>query len=154
MSIKTALYVSFALVASCTSAFSQETVPLNNCDKYSGSPLDPRMKGAGVASDKIDPKLAIPACEEAVRNYPSNTQFMFQLGRSYFAAKDDAQALAWFRKSADQGYALAQVSLGVIYAEGLGVPKDDAQAVAWFRKAADQGVELAKTQLEKINNRR
>jgi TPR repeat protein len=139
MSIKTALHVSFALVVGCTSAFCQENVPLTNCDKYAGSLLDPRMKGAGVAADKIDPKIAIPACEEAVRNYPNNGRFLFQLGRSYFAAKDDAQALAWYRKSADQRYGPGQYNLGFMYQNGRGVLQDDVQAVAWFRKAADQG---------------
>jgi len=94
MSIKAVVYVSVALVAGCTGALSQGYIPLTDCDKYAGSPYDPSLKGAGVAADKIDPTLAIPACEEAVRNYPNNGRFLFQLGRSYFAAKDDAQALA------------------------------------------------------------
>jgi len=54
--------------------------------------------------------------------------------------KDDAQAFKWFRKAAESGYALGQVSLGLIYREGnYGVKPDAAQAVDWFRKAADQG---------------
>ena len=40
---------------------------------------------------------------------------------------------------ADQGDAGAQNTLGIMYANGRGVPKDDAQAVKWFRLAADQG---------------
>jgi TPR repeat protein len=45
----------------------------------------------------------------------------------------------WFRKAAEQGHAMAQFNLGVMYANGEGVPKDDAEAVKWFRKAAEQG---------------
>ena len=49
-------------------------------------------------------------------------------------AKDDAQAVAWYRKAADQGNAAAQYNLGLMYEEGQGVAKDDAQAVAWYRR--------------------
>ena len=62
---------------------------------------------------------------------------MYANGRG--VAKDDAQAVAWYRKAADQGLAHAQDNLGRMYANGRGVAKDDAQAVAWYRKAADQG---------------
>jgi hypothetical protein len=40
---------------------------------------------------------------------------------------------------AEEGSALAQFTLGTIYAKGLGRPQDDGQAVKWFRKAAEQG---------------
>jgi hypothetical protein len=47
------------------------------------------------------------------------------------------------RTKANQGDAIAQLSLGVIYDQGQGVPQDYAEAVHWFRKAADQGHSLA-----------
>jgi hypothetical protein len=40
---------------------------------------------------------------------------------------------------ADQGDAMAQYNLGVMYAKGEGVPQDYAEAVKWYRKAADHG---------------
>ncbi|WP_262967311.1 tetratricopeptide repeat protein [Methylobacter psychrophilus] len=43
------------------------------------------------------------------------------------------------RIKADQGDATAQNSLGVMYANGEGVPRKDKQAAFWFRKAAEQG---------------
>jgi uncharacterized protein len=54
-------------------------------------------------------------------------------------ARDGAQAVAWYRKAADQGNAVAQTQLGRIYAHGHGVPQDYSQALVWLRKAADQG---------------
>ena len=54
-------------------------------------------------------------------------------------AQDDAEAVKWYRKAAEQGYAKAQYNLGVVYAQGQGVAKDDAEAVKWYRKAAEQG---------------
>jgi hypothetical protein len=46
--------------------------------------------------------------------------------------------MQWSRKAADQGHALAQHNLGVMYDKGQGVPQDYAEAVRWYRKAADQ----------------
>ena len=50
-----------------------------------------------------------------------------------------AEAMKWYRKSADQGVAGAQFSLGNMYFSGHGIPHDDVEAVKWYRKAADQG---------------
>ena len=61
--------------------------------------------------------------------------------------RDAAQAVAWYRKAAEQGDAVAQNNLGVSYAKGEGVPRDAAQAVAWFRKAAEQGNAVAQKNL-------
>ena len=43
------------------------------------------------------------------------------------------------RKSAEQGHADAQHSLGWMYRRGEGIAPDDKKAVSWFRKAAEQG---------------
>ena len=60
-------------------------------------------------------------------------------------AKNAKLALTWFRKAAEQGYAIAQCNLGCMCANGNGVAKNAKLAVAWFRKAAEQG--LAQAQL-------
>ena len=52
--------------------------------------------------------------------------------------QDDAEAVAWYRKAAEQGYAPAQSNLGFMYDEGKGVPQDDVEAIDWYRKAAEQ----------------
>jgi TPR repeat protein len=52
---------------------------------------------------------------------------------------DYATELQILRPLAEQGNALAQLGLGVMYANGQGVPQDYGQAVVWYRKAADQG---------------
>ena len=61
----------------------------------------------------------------------------YQEGRG--VAKDEPEAVWWFRKAADQGHIAAQVNLGEMYRHGRGVAEDEAEAVRWFRKAADQG---------------
>lgn len=42
-------------------------------------------------------------------------------------------------KAAEQGEALAQANLGLIYARGRGVPQDYRAAMGWYLKAAEQG---------------
>jgi hypothetical protein len=70
---------------------------------------------------------------------------MYDNGRG--VPQDYAQAVAWYRKAAEQGDADAQNNLGLRYDKGQGVPQDYAQAVAWFRKAAEQGNALAQNNL-------
>jgi TPR repeat protein len=60
-------------------------------------------------------------------------------GVAAYSRGDYATALAELETAADQGDAVAQFNLGLIYYYGHGVPQDYLQAVAWYRKAADQG---------------
>src|SRR5262245_63005191 len=60
---------------------------------------------------------------------------------------DYATALQLFRALADQGMARAQAILGVMYANGQGVPKSDTEAMKWYQIAADQGDPGAQTAL-------
>ena len=45
----------------------------------------------------------------------------------------------WYYRATEQDDADAQYMLGVMYADGEGVPQDDAEAVRWWRQAADRG---------------
>jgi hypothetical protein len=62
---------------------------------------------------------------------------MYEIGKG--VPKDQAVAISWYRKAADQGDDLAQESLGIIYQYGRGVPQDYSTAASWYRKAAEQG---------------
>ena len=57
--------------------------------------------------------------------------------------RDPAQAVAWYRKAADQKLPLAQLMLALSYATGRGVTRDDLQALQWFQQTADSGLALA-----------
>ena len=57
---------------------------------------------------------------------------------------DDAEAMKWFRKAAEQGHADAQYNLGIMYKYGNGVPQDYVLAHMWLNIAAAQGLEGAK----------
>ncbi len=52
-----------------------------------------------------------------------------------YVEQDFAEALKWFQKAAEKGYAGAQFSLGMMHYIGEGVEQDYAQAFNWFRKA-------------------
>jgi TPR repeat protein len=61
----------------------------------------------------------------------------------YYSGKgvlqDYKQAVYWYKKSADQGYASAQCNLGLMYYHGEGVVNDYKQTVYWWTKSAEQG---------------
>jgi uncharacterized protein len=48
-------------------------------------------------------------------------------------------AMQLWRPLADNGLAVAQFNLGLMYDSGQCIPRDDVAAVNWYRKAADQG---------------
>jgi len=64
--------------------------------------------------------------------------------------KDYSEAAKWFRKSAEQGFAKAQFSLGMCYENGLGVSKDISEAIKWYREAEKGGHERAKVARERL----
>jgi TPR repeat protein len=64
---------------------------------------------------------------------------MYQLGRAYAANRQTADAITTYRKAADKGSSAAMVELGVMYANGMGVPRDNAQARALLERAAEAG---------------
>ena len=62
---------------------------------------------------------------------------MYHHGRG--VPQDDAEAVKWYRKGAEQNWPGAQENLGVSYAEGRGVPQDYVRALMWLNLAAEQG---------------
>jgi len=56
-----------------------------------------------------------------------------------YKRKDYVAAFAEFKRLAELRYEPAQYSLGLMYADGIGMPKDDQQAVYWYQKAAKDG---------------
>ena len=63
---------------------------------------------------------------------------MYQNGKG--VQQDDAEAIRWYLKAAQQGHADAQNNLGLMYQNGKGVKQDDAEAIKWYLKAAEQGM--------------
>lgn len=53
--------------------------------------------------------------------------------------RDEALAVQWYRRAADQGDSEAENSLGVMYQMGRGVPQDKEEAVRWYVQGARHG---------------
>src|SRR3981081_742616 len=59
--------------------------------------------------------------------------------RYSFAQGSQTDETKQLRAKADQGDAVAQNKLGMMYEKGQGSSQDYSEAVHWYRKAADQG---------------
>ena len=82
----------------------------------------------------------------------------YELGRAFFSgtlgvAKDEAEAVKWFRKAAEQNVADAQYNLGVCYDSGEGVAKDEIEAYKWWLLAAGHGNDDAKYNMTIVENK-
>ena len=67
------------------------------------------------------------------QNWAMKRTLLFALALAVIPVTVDAQVteLAQLRALAEQGYAVAQNSLGYMYANAEGVPEDDVEAVPW-----------------------
>jgi TPR repeat protein len=98
----------------------------------------------GLVSNAQAPNPISALLEKA---HAGDASAQFEVARAYEdghgVTKDDAQAVQWYQKSADQDYPAAENSLGVMYALGRGVPRDREKALEWYRKAAKHGLSEA-----------
>ena len=62
--------------------------------------------------------------------------------------ENDSEAVKWYRKAADQGYASAQNNLGNMYYKGDGVPENNIRAYVWWSMAKTQGNAKAASNLD------
>lgn len=102
---------------------------------------------AGVKLENVNVEAALPACRTMAMSEPLNPMAHALYGRVLHRAKRYDEARLQFQEAADLGEASSQMSLGVIYENGNGVPRDYEKAVAWYRKAADQGNIIAQSNL-------
>ena len=74
---------------------------------------------------------------------PRASKGQFNLGIFYEHGKGVVQsyeeAVKWYRRAADQGFAMGQTNLGVRFHFGKGVAQNAKEAVKWYRLAADKG---------------
>lgn len=64
-----------------------------------------------------------------------------------YTRKDYVTALKLYRPLAEQGNAVAQHNLGLMYSLGAGVPQDCEAALKWYRKSAERGYDTAMNSL-------
>ncbi|CDZ76966.1 Putative beta-lactamase HcpC precursor [Legionella massiliensis] len=99
----------------------------------------------GKEPDYAEAKKWYAAAEKA------NSKAAVALGFIYDTVDDDyAKAVDSYQLAAQQNDATGQFDLGLMYAEGKGMPVNYPKAIEYFTKAADQGYSEAETQLAEL----
>ena len=96
-------------------------------------------------TERLSGGSASPQSRETPAGRPTSAPCTATDGRG--VARDDAEAVRWYRRAAEQGFAHAQSSLGVMYSNGRGGRQDHAEAVRRYRQAAEQGFAHAQNNL-------
>ena len=127
----------FAALALCAAPALAQKAPVHDCDRLAADPADFKTTGDGIERFVIDRRIAIPACEKAVQQYPNEARFHYQLGRSYKREERDVEAVAAFERAVaiDQNYVAAIAAAGSIYGYSKTVPADPEQRTAYRTRA-------------------
>lgn len=98
-------------------------------------------------SAKITRPLSTPSSTPTSSSAPSDTRISewMEKGKEALENKDYAEAIKWYHKAAERGYAIAQTNVGFMYYSGQGVSCNYAEALKWYLKAAEQGHAIAQT---------
>ena len=101
------------------------------------TPQKPRH-GSGKRPSKGTPKLKVSCrrCTMPAKACPRITE----------------EAVAWCRKSAEQGDPQAEFNMGLMYYKGEGVLQNYETATVWFKKAAQQGHSQAQETLNFVSS--
>ena len=92
-------------------------------------------------NDKANFESCLYKARQGDTQAQNNVGVMYKLGDG--VTQDYKQAVKWYRKAAEQGFAEAQYNLGEMYA----VNQDYKQALKWLTKAAEQGIAHAQNNL-------
>ncbi len=93
-------------------------------------------KGSTPYFEKAGPLRNAVWRKAAERDSPDG-QWLLSRCMQLGIANNEAKAIDWCRKAAEQNHAPAQNNLGWLYEHGRGVPRDMDRAIEWYRKAAD-----------------
>ncbi|WEZ85878.1 caspase family protein (plasmid) [Rhizobium sp. 32-5/1] len=109
------------------------------CDLAAAHPSDPERIGPSVDYANLDPNIAIPACEAAVKQDPSNMRFKTLLARALDKAGRGEEARDLNEIAMKAGSLAAYHNMGNLYRKGLGVEKDISKAFELYLYAAERG---------------
>ena len=122
-----------------------------NCDMDT-NPSDPSFDNAAPPDSTVEQRQRRP--DELARGGDPEAQF--RLGFIYASqgtADSFTFAAQWYEKAANQGHALAQFNLGVMYWRGQGFRRDRDHARIWITRAAEAGDPAAQYMLGMNQNR-
>jgi uncharacterized protein len=109
------------------------------CDLAAAHPSDPDRVGPSVEFANLDPQRAIPACEQAVADFPDEVRFKTLLARALDKAGRGEEAAALNEAAMQSGSLAAYHNMGNLYRKGLGVPQDLRKAFELYKYAAERG---------------
>ncbi|MEQ1785284.1 MAG: tetratricopeptide repeat protein, partial [Hyphomonadaceae bacterium] len=111
--------------------------------------LAPPADQQRAASEDVIVSSELAELKNLARSGEPNAQYRYaaKLWNGDEIPKDEAAAVVWFRKAAQQRDADAENMLGIAYAAGRGVPQDHSEAAAWYRKSAKRGTSVAQYNL-------
>ena len=129
----------------------------NACDVFAADPKNksnpPNIEG--VEFKKLDSTKAIKVCTQAIKDFPNEPRYGYQLGRAYYISDNYQKAFEWYKKAAFKDCALAQDALADMYLFGQNdkdfkVPRDGFifgkgtqeaydESLKWYLKAANNG---------------
>jgi TPR repeat protein len=144
--------VGFAALAVATQRPHAQSADLVLCDRLAADPTDPDkpadVKGVSeIAASDIP--TALKFCRTASA---ASRRALYELGRAHAANRQLPEAIGIYRKAADKGSTAAMVELGVMYANGAGLPRDEAQARALLERAANAGNARAVANLSALSS--
>lgn len=120
---------------------------VTQCDTLAAHPDDPKKVTRGVAWGHLDALAALDACALEINRQPSNVRIQYQYARVLDKQELYNEAVVWYQKAAQHGYAAAQNSLGYAYEWGQGIEMNMQHALRWYRQAAEQGHAQAQNNL-------
>lgn len=88
------------------------------------------------------------------QHVPAMLELAYLLETSRDGERDEKKAAELYRKVAEMGDVGAQASLGIMYADGRGVPQDDTKAVKWLSRPIEMGMGNAWVALGKIHEKK
>lgn len=122
------------------------------CDQLAASPKDSGKTVPGISYLEINPRLAIPACKEAIEKKPGSGRFWFQYGRALVKGNQISDAIVAYQQAEKLNHPIAINNIGELYRDGKGFQKDLKKAEYYFSKAAKLGSTEGRNNLDKLTN--
>lgn len=121
----------------------------HDCDRFAADPYDPDRAGEGTYWNQIEIAKARMACEAAVREFPEEPRFRYQLGLVHHAGLSTAKAFDHYLAAAKAGSGPAHYSLALLYKQGCRNLKgmDDNLYVRLLKFASDKNYAPAMTSM-------
>jgi len=105
------------------------------------------------ADESVNSQLPKSDAALLQQNEEVDVKKVFSRGHDYRvgnnAVQSDKVAAQFYLLAAKNGYAPAQINLGISFSDGTGVPQNYSEAFKWFNRAANQGAALGQYYVSK-----